>query len=657
MDDRQKIARLREEIEAHNHAYYVLDNPSIPDHEYDALMRRLRALEEAHPEEVPPDSPTVRVGGRAAFSPVRHAVPLESLNDVFTWEELTAFDARVRAALPGPPAYVLEPKVDGLSVALTYEDNRFASGATRGDGVTGEDVTHNLLTLQTLPKTLCGAPARVVVRGEVFMSKAVFRALNAEREARGEPLLANPRNAAAGSLRQLDPEIAARRRLDIVLFNIQDMSGPWPETHHETLTLMASWGLPVIPHTVFTALPPLLDAVAHLDKAREEHPFDLDGAVVKLDSLSGRQLLGSTARAPRWAAAYKYPPEQKETILTDITIQVGRTGVLTPRATLAPVRLAGTTVTNATLHNEDFIRDKDIRIGDTVLVQKAGEIIPEILSVTVSQRPADAVPYVFPDVCPACGAAVVREAEESAARCTGAECPAQRARRLAHFASRGAMDIEGLGPATVELLLARGLIETPADLFRLTPANLADLPGFAEKSAANLVAAIDASRRRSLERLLFALGIPQVGQKASAVLARHFGSLEAIRSAALEDLTALRDIGPATAESLRRYLDSPQGTHLTDALAAAGVRLTAAQPRASGDRFAGQTFVLTGTLQRHTRDQAAQRIAAEGGRVSASVSERTTYVLAGEKAGSKLAKAEALGIPILTEEAFEALFA
>lgn len=656
MDIRREIETLRAEIRAHNRAYYDNDSPTVSDFEYDALMRRLRELEAAHPELSDGDSPTMRVGGTAAFSPVTHIVPLESLNDVFSLAELTAFDERVRTALEAPVTYVLEPKVDGLSVALTYENGQFVSGATRGDGVTGEDVTHNLLTIQSLPRTLTGhPPVRLVVRGEVYMPKSVFWEINAEREASEQPLLANPRNAAAGSLRQLKPEVAAERRLSIIMFNIQDMSDNWPETHFETLSLLETWGFPVIPRQRHANMDDVSAAIQEMGEHREDYPFDMDGAVVKVDLLSSRRALGSTARAPRWAAAYKYPPEQKETTLLDITIQVGRTGVLTPKAALAPVRLAGTTVTSATLHNLDFIREKDIRIGDTVVAQKAGEIIPEIVSVNLAKRGPDAQPYEFPATCPVCGAPAVREEGESAVRCTGAECPAQLHRNIVHFASRDAMDIEGLGPATVELLLAERLIALPADLYKLTTADLTGLPGLGEKSAQNLLSSLTRSKSRGLARLLYALGIPHVGQKAAQVLSDRFGSLEAIQNAPLEEMTAIRDIGPVIAQSCRRFLDSEQGAHLIRSLTEAGVETTG-QKRQVGDKFAGLTFVLTGTLTRHTRDEASAKITAQGGKVSGSVSKKTSFVLAGSDAGSKLTKAQELGVAVIDEDAFEAMF-
>jgi len=546
--------------------------------------------------------------------------------------------------------------VDGLSVALTYEDGNFTVGATRGDGVTGEDVTHNLLTIASLPHTLTGQPPdRLVARGEVYMPRAVFAALNAEREEAGQPLLANPRNAAAGSLRQMDPAVAAARRLSIVLFNIQLMSGPWPETHRETLDLLASWGFPTIPRELFTDMDSVAAAIASMGERRGDYPFEMDGAVVKLDSLDVRRALGSTAKAPRWAVAYKYPPEQKETVVSDITIQVGRTGVLTPKAILAPVRLAGTVVTNATLHNPDFIAEKDVRAGDTVVVRKAGEIIPEIVEVILSKRPNDAAAYVFPAVCPICGAPAVREQDEAAVRCTGAECPAQLRRTLTHFASRDAMDIEGLGPATVELLLAENLIASPADLYKLTPVDVADLPGLGEKSAANLIDNLTRSKTQGLVRLLYAFGIRHVGVRAASELAGHFGSLEALREASLEEITAVRDIGAATAGSLKRFLDSEQGRHLISGLQVAGVDMTAPKKAASDGPLAGLTFVLTGTLSRAPRDEAAARITALGGKVSGSVSKKTSYVVAGENAGSKLTKAQTLGVTILTEEQFETM--
>ena len=652
MDVKQEIELLRQELERAGYEYYVLDNPTMSDYDYDHKLRRLEELEGAHPELITPDSPTQRVGGKAVdgFAEVEHRVPLESLQDVFDFDELRQFDQRVRAVVPDA-AYVVEPKVDGLSVALEYADGLFVRGATRGDGRVGEDVTENLRTIRSIPLRIPDAPANLIVRGEVFMPKTVFHQLNEQREDRGEPLFANPRNAAAGSLRQLDPAIAAQRRLDAILFNVQYAEDMDFVSHKETLDYLKTKGYKVIPHYTRDTVEQVIECIEAIGEGRENFPFDIDGAVVKVDRLSQRKLLGSTAKFPRWAAAYKYPPEEKPTKLLDIVVQVGRTGVLTPKAVLAPVRLAGTTVTNATLHNQDFISDKDIRIGDTVVVRKAGEIIPEVLSVLTDLRPEGAEPYHLPSACPVCGAPVTRDEEGAHIRCTGAECPAQLVRNLAHFASRDAMDIEGLGIAVVEALVSAELIKSPADLYFLEPQSVAALERMGKKSAENLLAAIEKSKENDLGRLLYAFGIRQVGQKAAKTVAQHFGTLEAIQNAAVEDFTAVDDIGTVTADNLRNWFDSEQSRHLIDRLRDAGVNTTAAQT-GSDRRFEGMTFVLTGALERFTRDEASALIEDRGGKAAGSVSKKTTYVVAGENAGSKLKKANELGIPVLTEDEF-----
>ena len=655
MDHLEEIQALRRELEQAGYEYYVLDNPSMSDYDYDHKLRRLEELEQAHPETVTPDSPTQRVGGKAleAFSQVRHRVPLESLQDVFDFDELRAFDQRVRGVVPSPD-YVVEPKVDGLSVALEYRDGLFVRGATRGDGQVGEDVTENLRTVRSIPLRIPDAPGQLIVRGEVFMPKRVFHQLNQEREKRGEALFANPRNAAAGSLRQLDPKIAASRKLDILVFNVQWSENRQFQTHIETLDCLKEKGFKVIPHYSCRQVEEAISHVAQIGESREQYQFDIDGAVIKVNSLSDREALGSTAKFPRWAAAYKYPPEIKPSRVVDIVIQVGRTGVLTPKAVLEPVRLAGTTVTNATLHNQDFIAEKDIRIGDTVLVRKAGEIIPEVLSVVTEQRPEGTVPYLFPTCCPVCGAPVRRDEDGAHIRCTGAECPAQILRTLAHFASRDAMDIEGLGIAVVENLVNAGLVKTPGDLYFLREEDVAKLERMGEKSAQNLIAAIERSKQQDLSRLIFAFGIRQVGQKAGKLLAARFRTLDALEQATMEQLTETEDIGAVTAQSILDWMASPQSKHLMARLRAAGVN-TAAAEQGSDQRFSGMTFVLTGGLERFTREEAAEMIEARGGKSAGSVSKKTTYVVAGEGAGSKLRKAQELGIPVLNEEEFLAL--
>lgn len=652
MDFHTEIDQLRRELERAGYEYYVLDKPTMSDYDYDHKLRRLEELEQAHPETVTPDSPTQRVGGQAlsSFEPVQHRVPLESLQDVFDFDEVRAFDQRVQSAVAGA-VYVVEPKVDGLSVALEYENGLFVRGATRGDGQVGEDVTANLRTVRSIPLRVDGAPEHLIVRGEVFMPKKVFHALNDERERRGEALFANPRNAAAGSLRQQDPKIAAQRKLDILVFNVQWSDGVAFQTHEETLDYLAQKGFKVIPHKLCTTMDQVTERITQIGEDRDQFSFDIDGAVVKVNDLSQRAVLGSTAKFPRWAAAYKYPPEVKPSRLTDIVVQVGRTGVLTPKAVLEPVRLAGTTVTSATLHNQDFISDKDIRIGDTVLVRKAGEIIPEVLSVVLDKRPADSQPYFLPKTCPVCGAPVERDEDGAHMRCTGAECPAQLLRNLTHFASRDAMDIDGLGVAVVENLVNAGLVKTPGDLYFLKEEDVAELDRMGKKSAQNLMAAIERSKSQDLARLIYAFGIRQVGQKAGKILAARFKTMDALEQATLEELTAVNDVGEITARSILTWLASPQSRHLIARLRQAGVNMTAAE-QGSDQRFAGMTFVLTGGLEQFTRDQAAAMIEDRGGKSAGSVSKKTTYVVAGEGAGSKLKKALDLGIPVLTEQEF-----
>lgn len=655
MDIQQEMEQLRRELVQANYEYYVQDDPTMSDYDYDHKLRRLEELEAAHPEWVTPDSPTQRVGGKAleSFQQVTHRVPLESLQDVFDFDELRAFDQRVRGTVP-QPRYSVEPKVDGLSVALEYEDGLFVRGATRGDGQVGEDVTENLRTVKSIPLRIPGVPGTLIVRGEVYMPKKVFHALNEEREKRGEALFANPRNAAAGSLRQLDPKVAAQRKLDIAVFNVQWAENVTFTTHLESLDYLKEKGFKVIPHDSCDTIEQAVEKIQAVGDHREDYPFDIDGAVVKLDDLAQRETLGSTAKFPRWAAAYKYPPEVKPAKLLDIAIQVGRTGVLTPKAILSPVRLAGTTVTNATLHNQDFISEKDIRIGDTVLVRKAGEIIPEVLSVVMDQRPEGTSPYFLPQVCPVCGAPVERDEDGAHIRCTGAECPAQLLRTLAHFASRDAMDIDGLGIAVVENLVNAGLVRTPGDLYFLKAEEVAALDRMGQKSAENLLAAIERSKSQDLSRLLFAFGIRQVGQKAGKILAQRFGSLDNLQAATLEELTAVDDIGAITAQNILDWFQSPQSQHLIERLREAGVNMQAEQ-KGEDQRFAGKTFVLTGTLDRFTRAEATKMIEDRGGKAAGSVSKKTTYVVAGEAAGSKLRKAQELGIPVLTQEEFLAL--
>ena len=652
MNPREEIEQLTKQLERHNYLYYVMDSPEIADYEYDQMLRRLETLEAEHPELASPLSPTRRVGGAALpqFEKVEHAVPLESLQDVFSMEELAEFDQRVRESLP-QVEYTVEPKVDGLSVALEYVDGKFVRGATRGDGLVGEDVTENLKTIRSIPMTLEDAPHRLIVRGEVFMPKSVFEALNAKREEEGENLFANPRNAAAGSLRQLDPKIAAQRQLDILVFNLQLAEGVAFTSHSETLDYLREKRFKVIPYTCCQTEDAVEAAVRAVDEGRYGLNYDIDGAVVKVNDLSQRQMLGSTAKFPQWAAAYKYPPEIKETVVEEILVQVGRTGVLTPKAVVRPVRLAGTTVTNATLHNQDFITAKDVRIGDTVRIRKAGEIIPEILEVVKEKRPADAVPYLLPESCPVCGSPVERDEDGAAIRCTGAECPAQLVRNISHFVSRDAMDIDGLGSAIVEQLIQQGMVHSPADLYYLDPERVEAMDRMGKQSTANLMAAIEKSKDNDLSRLLFAFGIRQVGAKAGKVLASTFGSLDRLMEADEAALTEVRDIGAITAESIVRWFANPQSRHMIERLREAGVNFTS-KAVVVDQRFAGMTFVLTGALTLFTRDAATEKIESFGGKASGSVSKKTTYVVAGENAGSKLRKANELGIPVLTEEEF-----
>lgn len=657
---KERIERLRKQIDYHARRYYVEDSPEISDFEYDRMYAELLALEAAHPELDDPASPTHRVGGVALdkFQKVTHGVPLNSLSDVFSFEELEEFLARVAAPLPDA-AYSVEPKIDGLSVALRYENGVLVSGATRGDGLVGEDVTANLRTIYTIPLTLT-EPLSLTVRGEVYMPRATFERINAEREANGEALMANPRNAAAGSLRQLDPRVAAERKLDIFIFNLQEgdlyADGHAPATHTEALDRLSELGFKVLSHrTVARSAADIEAHIEHLGALRDTLPFDIDGAVIKIDTLAHRAILGEGTNTPKWAVAYKYPPEQKQTKLLDITVAVGRTGVLTPTAVLSPVRLAGTTVSRATLHNEDFIHERDIRIGDIVTVQKAGDIIPEVVTSHPEARGEGSEVYYLPRVCPSCGEAVMRDSDEGAAiRCTNAACPAQLSRAIEHFASKDAMNIEGLGPQVVEALLAKGLIHDAADLFSLRAEDVADLERMGDKSAANLIAAIERSKSAGLERLIFALGIRGIGQVAATALAARYGTLEACFTATAQELVEIEDFGAITAEYVVNYFSHEPNVALCRRLIDAGL-ITHAVAAPTDDKLAGLTFVLTGTLPDMTRDEAAARIRAAGGKVVGSVSKKTSFVVAGEEAGSKLTKAQTLGIPVIDKDALLAM--
>ena len=655
MDPREKIRELTALLTEANYRYYVLDNPSMQDFEYDRMLRELEDLEKENPELAEPDSPTQRVGGKALsqFEKVEHPVPLMSLQDVFSVEELEDFLEKILAAEPGAQ-FSVEPKIDGLSVALEYVNGQFVRGATRGDGTVGEDVTENLKTIRSIPMTLENAPARLIVRGEVFMPKKSFEKLNERQEAEGKPLFANPRNAAAGSLRQLDPKIAASRGLDIYIFNIQLAEGISFKNHCESLEYLKSLHFKVIPYKKLDTVASVNREITAINEHREKLTCDIDGAVIKVDDLAQRDRLGATAKFPRWAAAYKYPPEIKPTVVEDIVVQVGRTGVLTPKAVVRAVRLAGTTVTNATLHNQDFISQRDIRIGDTVFIRKAGEIIPEILEVDLTRRPEDTQPYHLPENCPVCGAKVEKDEDGAFLRCTGAECPAQLSRNIAHFVSRDAMDIEGLGSAIVEGLIEKGLIHSPADIYYLSLEEIRSLWKSGSKAAEKLLAAIEASKQQDVSRLIYALGIRQVGSKTGKVLASTFGNLDALMEATEESLTQVQDVGAVTAASIFGWFHQEQSRHMVERLRQAGVNFESKRVLADS-RFAGKTFVLTGALTKFTRDEAAEKIELFGGKAAGSVSKKTSYVVVGENAGSKERKARELGIPVLTEEEFLAM--
>ena len=652
MDPKQRIEELTALLKDANYRYYVLDDPQMQDFEYDRLLRELEELEMAHPDMAAADSPTKRVGGEALsqFEKVTHPVPLMSLQDVFSVDELDDFLEKTISAEPNA-SFSVEPKIDGLSVALEYIDGKFVRGATRGDGNVGEDVTENIKTIRSVPMTLEGAPSRLIVRGEVFIPKNNFRLLNERQEAEGKPLFANPRNAAAGSLRQLDPKIAAKRGLDIYIFNIQLAEGIAHKSHTESLEYLKSLRFKVIPHKNLSSIQAVNDEVAAINENREALICDIDGAVIKLDDLEARERLGATAKFPRWAAAYKYPPEIKPTVVEDIVVQVGRTGVLTPKAVVKAVRLAGTTVTNATLHNQDFITQRDIRIGDTVLIRKAGEIIPEILEVDFSKRPDNTIPYRLPGECPVCGAKVEQDEDGAFLRCTGVECPAQLSRNIAHFVSRDAMDIEGLGSAIVDALIEKNLIRSPADIYFLELEDIKSLWKSGSTAARKLLASIEKSKQQDVSRLIYALGIRQVGSKTGKVLAGHFGSLDALMAASLEELTQVADVGEITADNIYQWARQEQSVHMIERLRSAGVNFESTRV-ITDSRFSGKVFVLTGALSKFTREEATEKIELLGGKASGSVSKKTSFVVVGENAGSKERKARELGIPILTEDEF-----
>ncbi|WP_324669812.1 NAD-dependent DNA ligase LigA [Geochorda subterranea] len=656
----ERVRALRDQIAYHDYRYYVLDAPVISDAEYDALMRELRELEQRHPQLVTPDSPTQRVGGAPLpeFGSVRHRTPMLSLDNAYSVEELRAWAARVARLLPGEPvSFVTELKIDGLAISLEYEDGRFVRGATRGDGTVGEDVTQNLRTIRSIPLRLrCDGPVSLDVRGEVYMVKSAFARLNEERARRGEPLFANPRNAAAGSVRQLDPSVTAGRPLDIFCYTLAYLEGmELPPTHWERLQLLRELGLRVNPHVRrCESLDEVVDYIEYWSHRRHELDYETDGIVVKVDRIDQQERLGATAKSPRWAIAYKYPAEQAVTRVLAIDVNVGRTGALTPVAVLEPVRLGGTTVSRAGLHNEDIIRKLDVRVGDWVKVQKAGEIIPEVVEVLKERRSGQEHPFQMPESCPVCGARVVRPEGEAIWRCVNRQCRAQLVEGLIHFASRDAMDIEGLGPALVTQLVERGLVSSPADLYRLDVDRLATLERMGPKSAANVVGAIQASKGRGLARLLYALGIRHVGEGTARDLARHFGSIEAIMQASVEELMKVPDVGEVVARSIREFFDEPANRRLVQELASLGVVTTQArEPRPSAaSPFVGKRVVVTGTLARYSRREVEELLASLGAQVSGSVSAKTDYLVVGESPGSKLDKARALGVTILDEPTF-----
>lgn len=655
MNPKDRILELSSQLTEANYRYYVLDDPTMPDFEYDHLLRELEELEAANPELAAADSPTKRVGGEALsqFEKVVHPVPLMSLQDVFSMEELNEFLAKIHSSEP-TAAFSIEPKVDGLSVALEYVDGQFVRGATRGDGNVGEDVTENLRTIRSIPMVIENAPPRLIVRGEVFMPKKSFEKLNLQQEKEGKPLFANPRNAAAGSLRQLDPKIAAKRGLDIYIFNIQLAEGVSFSTHAESLEFLKSLKFKVIPHKILADIDKINAEIVRIDAEREQMTCDIDGAVIKVDDLSMRDRFGATAKFPRWAAAYKYPPEVKPTVVEDIVVQVGRTGVITPKAVVRAVRLAGTTVTNATLHNQDFISQRDIRIGDTVMIRKAGEIIPEILEVDFTKRPENTEPYQLPKYCPVCGAPVEKDEDGAFLRCTGAECPAQLSRNISHFVSRDAMDIEGLGSAIVDALIEKEMIKSPADIYYLELDDIKSLWKSGSTAAKKLLKAIESSKEQDLSRLIYALGIRQVGSKTAKVLASVFGNMDALMNASEEELTQVSDVGAITAAYICDWFRQEQSQHMILRLRQAGLNFESKR-QISDTRFSGMTFVLTGALSKFTREEATEKIELFGGKASGSVSKKTTYVVVGENAGSKERKARELGIPILSEDDFLAM--
>ena len=648
----KRIQELRDLVRYHSRLYYELDNPELDDYEYDLLYHELLDLEEKYPDLKTADSPTQKVGGAASlkFEPVKHIVQMGSLQDVFSYEELFEFDERVRSVIE-KPEYVVEPKIDGLSVSLEYRNGVFVRGSTRGDGFVGEDVTHNLMTINSIPKRInCPEVSYLELRGEVYISKDTFRKLVDAQEIVGERPFKNPRNAAAGSLRQKDPKISAKRGLDIFIFNIQQCEGKTFTTHSETLDFVKELGFPVsVSYNRYKNISDAVDNIKFIGENRENYNFDIDGAVIKVNSLADREILGATAKYPKWAVAFKYPPEEKITTLLNIEVQVGRTGAITPTAVFEPIQLAGTVVSRAVLHNQDFIDAKDINIGDKIIVRKAGEIIPEV--VALAEKGPNPGTFRLPEYCPACGTKAVREDDEAVLRCPNPDCPAQLLRNLIHFASRDAMDIDGMGPVVLTMLVDRGIIKSQADIYSLKPEDISSAERMGEKSAANLMASIEKSKKAGLSRLLFALGIRNIGQKAADALAQNFGTMDAVMTASSEDISAIDGFGDVMAKSLIEYFSLPQSKKLIEKLKEHGV-LMEAEKKVVSDKLHGFTFVLTGTLPTMSRDEASAIIIASGGKVASSVSKKTDYVLAGEKAGSKLNKAESLGIKIIDENEF-----
>ena len=651
---KNRIKELSDFLNYHNHKYYVEDNPEISDFEYDKALRELEDLENAYPDMKMPNSPTSRVGGVALekFEQVEHKVPMESLQDAFSFDEVRDFDRRVRESIEHPQ-YVVEQKIDGLSVSLEYENGDFVRGSTRGNGVIGEDVTENLKTIRSIPMKLKAPIPYLEVRGEVYLSKENFLKLNALREETEESVFANPRNAAAGSLRQLNSKITAQRNLDIFVFNIQQIEGKDISSHFEGLEYLREQGFKVIENkTLFNDIEDVIKRISDIGEERESLGFDIDGTVIKVNDFSDREALGSTSKFPKWAVAYKYPAERKETKILDIITNVGRTGAITPLAILQTVRIAGSNVSRATLHNIDYIKEKDIRVGDYVVIEKAGDIIPAVVEVNKDKRTGEEKEFFMPEKCPACGAEVVREEGEAAFRCTGVSCPAQRVRNIIHFVSKPAMDIDGLGPSIIEQMAEKDMIKTAADLYFLKSEDISDMDKLGEKSAQNLLNALENSKTNPLFKLITGLGIRHIGEKAAKILAKKYKNIENLTKATREELIALEDIGEKMADSVINFFEQEQNIKFLEKLKIAGVNCVDDTDE-NGSLFSGMTFVLTGTLNKYTRSEASDIIEKLGGKTSSSVSKKTTYVLAGVEAGSKLTKAEQLGVKIISEDKFE----